>query len=159
MKTKEIIFVIFIISYTSTIFTTVVIDKAETTLNSESQPLQMVELFGNGTARNYEIESPYNPNIFSVAAGTLGHFMFAFSFVLGGFGMWGMPIVWANPELVTPAEVHYQWLSFFIPSVVSVPVTTLLSTKIPLWRRVPYIYLIAMFIAGTPIFMNSDFGR
>ncbi len=159
MKTKEIIFIIFIVSYTTTIFTIVTIDKAYTMLNSESQPLQMVELFGNGTARNYEIESPYKPNIFSVAAGTLGHFMFTFPFVLAGFGMWGMSIVWANSELVTPIEIHYQWLSFFIPSMISIPVATLLSTQIPLWRRIPYIYLIAMFIAGTPIFMNGDFGR
>ena len=157
MKTREIIFIIFLVAYTSTVFAVVAIDKSQTTLNSEQ--LQMVELFGNGTTKSYEMENSYKPNGFAVIVGTLMHFVFVLPFALAGFGMWGMPIVWVNPELTVSAEIHYRWLSFFIPSIISIPVTTVLSKKIPLWRRIPYIYVIAMLIAGTPIFMNGDFGR
>jgi len=159
MKFREIIFIIFIISYTSIIFAAAVIDKSETTLNSESQSQQMVELFGNGTTRSFEMENQNISNGFSFIGSAFFHFVFAFPFVLAGIGIWGMAIVFVNPALPVQTEIFHQWLLFFIPSIISIPATAILSTKIPLWRRIPYIYFVAMLISGTPIFMNGDFGR
>src|SRR5680860_161623 len=96
----------------------------------------------------------YIPTVFAFTGGIFEHFIFTVPFVLAGIGMWGMAIVFINPVLPIQTEIFHQWLLFFIPSIISIPVTTMLSTKIPLWRRILYIYLIAMFISGTPIFMS-----
>jgi ABC-type methionine transport system permease subunit len=38
-------------------------------------------------------------------------------------------------------------------------VNAILSRGIPMWRRIPYIYLIAVLIGGTPILLSSNFGQ
>ena len=160
MKTKkELIFASITIGYLLAVFSTVVIEYEIERQNYEPQPIQMVELFGNGTARNYEIENTFEPNLFSSIAQTMIRFSFALPFVLGGIGMWGIPIAVIHGNFAMPPEPPYQVLIFLIVSMISIPVTAILSKGIPIWRRIPYIYLIAALIAGTPILLSSTFGQ
>jgi hypothetical protein len=44
-------------------------------------------------------------------------------------------------------------------SMVSIPITIKFSKGIPLWRRIPYIYLITVLIGGTAIWLWTGFGN
>jgi len=160
MKTrKELIFASITIGYLLAVFSIIVIEYEVERQNYVAQPIQMVELFGNGTTRNYEIENTFEPNLFTSIAGTMIRFSFALPFVLGGFGLWNIPLSMYYGNFTMPLEPPYQVLIFLIVSIASIPVTILLSKGIPMWRRIPYIYLIAVLIGGTPILLSSNFGQ
>ena len=160
MKTrKEIIFASIIIGYLLAVFSAVVVQYEIERQNYVAQPIQMVELFGNGTTRNYEIENTFEPNLLTSIAGTMIRFSFALPFVLGGFGILNIPLSMYYGVFTMPPEPPYQVLIFLIVALVSIPVTILLSKGIPMWRRIPYIYLIAVLIGGTPILFSSNFGQ
>src|SRR5690606_22106801 len=100
--------------------------------------------FGNGTSRNYEIEQPPLPAP-TMVLGILGAGMklaFALPFVLTGIGIWGMALVFVNPALPLQPEIFHRWLLFFIPSMIVIPINYILTKDIPLWRRIPYMYLL-----------------
>ena len=159
MKTRELLVIAIIMGYFLIIFSVMVSDKEVERQSSGDMPIQMVEIHGNGTVRNYEIENTSESNILSSIAGTVSHFAFALPFVLGGIGMWGMPLAILNLSTPMLSDNAIQWLSFFIPSLVSIPVTIILSAKIPMWKRIPYIYIFAMLISGTPVLLSGNFGQ
>lgn len=159
MKTSESVLVLIIIGYVLAVFSAVVIEYEIKNQNYESQPMQMVELFGNGSTRNYEVENPFEPNLFSSIAAALSRFSFALPFVIAGFGMWNIPLAMGYGSFAMPQETLYQMLVFLTVSISSILVTAILSKGIPMWRRIPYIYLIAVIIGGTPILLSSNFGQ
>lgn len=159
MKTRELIFASIMIGYLLAVFSAVLIEYEIQNQNYEPQPIQMIELFGNGSARNYEVENLFEPNFFTSVALTLSRFSFALPFVIGGFGLWHIPLAMMYGSFALPPELPYQMLTFLTVSVVSIPVNAILSKGIPMWRRIPYIYLIAVLIGGTPILLSSNFGQ
>jgi len=159
MKTKkELIFVSVTIGYLLAVFSIVVIEYEIERQNYVAQPIQMVELFGNGTTRNYEIENTSEPNLFTSIAGTMIRFSFALPFVLGAIGIWGIPLAIIPGNFAISPETSFV-LIFWLVSFISIPVTILLSKGIPMWRRIPYIYLIVVLIGGTPFLLSSTFGQ
>ena len=159
MKTrKELIFASVTIGYLLAVFSIVVIEYEVERQNYVAQPIQMVELFGNGTTRNYEIENTSEPNLFTSIAGTMIRFSFALPFVLGAIGIWGIPLAIIPGNFAISPETSFV-LIFWIVSFISIPVTILLSKGIPMWRRIPYIYLIVVLIGGTPFLLSSTFGQ
>ena len=159
MKTrKELIFASITIGYLLAVFSAVVIEYEIERQNYVAQPIQMVELFGNGTTRNYEIENTSEPNLFTSIAGTMIRFSFALPFVLGAIGIWGIPLAIIPGNFAISPETSFV-LIFWLVSFISIPVTILLSKGIPMWRRIPYIYLIVVLIGGTPFLLSSTFGQ
>lgn len=154
----ELIFASIIIGYLLAVFSAVVVEYEIERQDYVAEPFQMVELFGNGTVRNYEIENTFEPNLFTSIAQTLSRISFALPFVLGGLGLWNIPLSMYYGSFTMPPDPLNQVLIFLIVSIVSIPVTILLSKGIPMWRRIPYIYLIAALISGTPILFSSNFG-
>ena len=160
MKTRELILISIIIGYLLAVFSFLVIEYEIKFQNYERKPIPMVELFGNGSTRNYEIENPApDPNLFTSISISMVRFAFALPFVVAGIGIWGIPIAMIHGNFAMPPETPYHVLVFWMLSMISIPVTTIFSKGIPLWRRIPYIYLIAVLIGGTSILLNSDFGR
>jgi len=161
MKTRELILVLVIIGYVLSVLFYLALEYNVEFENNKDRPMQMVELFGNGTSRSYEIEpSPLPaPSIFFgiLAAGM--KLAFALPYVIAGIGMWGMAIVFVNPAHPVQPEIFHQWILFFIPSMISIPINYMFTKDIPLWRRIPYIYLLVAIISGTPVLLSSNFGQ
>jgi len=44
-------------------------------------------------------------------------------------------------------------------AIITIPINYMFTKDIPLYRRVPYIYLLAAMISGTPIIINENFGQ
>ena len=159
MKTKEKIFASIIIGYLLAVFSAVVIEYEIERQDYVAEPIQMVELFSNGTARNFEVENTSEPNLLTSIAQTILRFSFALPFVLSGIGLWTIPLSMFYGIFAMPQEILYPVLIFLTVSIVSIPVTILLSKGIPMWRRIPYIYLIVVLISGTPVLLSSTFGQ
>jgi hypothetical protein len=77
---------------------------------------------------------------------------------LAGVGVW-LPWFSVIYGAITINETSILVYSFWILSMGSVPITIKFSKKIPLWRRIPYIYLIAVLISGTAIWLWTGFGN
>lgn len=159
MKSRDLVIIAIIIGYFLTIFSVAVMDRENAKQSSKHMPIQMVELHGNGTARNYEIENTSESNFLTSVGGTIGQFAFALPFVLIGMGMWGMPLAILNNSIHVLSESTNQWLLFLIPSLVAIPAMLILSTKISIWKRILYVYVFVMIISGTPILLSSTFGQ
>lgn len=159
MKTRELIVVVVILGYFLIVFSAIMIDREDVRLSSKHTPMQMVEIYGNGTVRNYEMENTIEPSFLTSIVGTVGQLVFALPFVLGGIGMWGMPLAILNNSSHILSESINQWLLYLIPSLISIPAILVLSTNIPKWRRISYAYVFAMIILGTPILLSSTFGQ
>ena len=159
MKTRELILVLAIIGYFLAVFSSIVIEYNTTFENNKDRPISMVELFGNGSSRSFEIENPSpDPDIFTSIFAALGRFAFALPFAIAGLGMIGGPMALITTSFVIPPE-GYRVMAFWLIAMSTIPITFLFSKDIPLFRRIPYIYLLAALISGTPLLLNSDFGR
>lgn len=97
--------------------------------------------------------------IFNTSFEGWNHFTFVFPFVLVGTGIWGIPIAIIHGTFALSSDVLYRTIIFWAGSVISIPITIVLSKGISIWRRVPYIYVISVLIAGTSIWLEPTFGQ
>jgi len=159
MKTRELIPVLIIIGYLLAVFSFLVIENEIKFQNYEPKPIQMVELFGNGTTRSFEIENPSpDPDIFTSIFAAGMRVSFALPFAIAGLGLVAAPIGLLQTHLFVPPE-GFRVLVFWIVAMISIPINYMFTKDIPLWRRIPYIYLLAAIISGTPMILNENFGR
>jgi hypothetical protein len=159
MKTRELIPVLIIIGYLLAVFSFLVIENEIKFQNYEPKPIQMVELFGNGSTRNFEIENPSpDPDIFTSIFAAGMRVSFALPFAIAGLGLVAAPIGLLQTHLFVPPE-GFRVLVFWIVAMISIPINYMFTKDIPLWRRIPYIYLLAAIISGTPMLLNENFGR
>ena len=159
MKSRESILVLTIIGYLLANFSFLVFEYNITFENNKDISIQMVELFGNGTTRNFEIENPSpDPDIFTSISAAGGRVAFALPFAIAGLGMVSVPIGLLQTHLFVPPE-GFRVLVFWIIAMITIPISYVLSRDIPLWRRIPYVYLLAAIISGTPLLLNENFGR
>ena len=159
MKTRELILVLIIIGYLLAVFSFLVIENEIKFQNYEPKPIQMVELFGNGTTRSFEIENPSpDPDIFTSIFAAGMRVSFALPFAIAGLGLVAAPIGLLQTHLFVPPE-GFRLLVFWIVAMISIPINYMFTKDIPLWRRIPYIYLLAAIISGTPMILNENFGQ
>lgn len=159
MKSRELILVLIIIGCILANFSFLVLEFSIVFENNKDRPILMVELFDNGTTRNFEVENPSpDPDIFTSIFAAVGRFTFALPFAIAGLGIIGGPMALITNSFIIPPE-GYRVLVFWIIAMITIPITFLFSKDIPLYRRIPYIYLLAAIISGTPLLLNSDFGR
>ncbi|WP_371503842.1 hypothetical protein [Nitrosopumilus adriaticus] len=160
MKTRELILVLIIIGYVLSVLFYLALEYNVEIENNKDKPMQMVELFGNGTTRNYEVEQP----ALSAPSMVLGIFgagmklVFALPFAIAGLGLVSAPIGFLQTHLFVPPE-GFRVLVFWIIAMITIPINYMFTKDIPLWRRIPYIYLLAAIISGTPMLLNENFGR
>jgi len=158
MKTRELIPVLIIIGYLLAVFSFLVIENEIKFQNYEPKPIQMVELFGNGTTRSFEIENPSpDPDIFTSIFAAGMRVSFALPFAIAGLGLVAAPIGLLQTHLFVPPE-GFRVLVFWIIAMSTIPINYMFTKDIPLWRRIPYIYLLAAIISGTPMLLNENFG-
>ena len=128
---------------------------------NKGRPMQMVEVFGNGTTRSYEVQvsSPHPVLIplFAILKAVM-KIGFALPFVIGGIGFIGGPMAFLHGNLPLSPD-GLRVVVFLILSIISIPITFYISKEIVLWRRIPYIYIIAALISGIPIMISENFGR
>ena len=160
MKTRELILVLIILGYSVAVFSFLVIEYEIKLQNSGPEPMQMVELFGNGSVRNFEIEntSEQHLSIFASLGMSFLRLLYALTFAVAGIGLIFAPIGFLQTHLFVPPE-GFRLLVFWIIAVITIPLTFLLSKDIVWWRRILYIYLIAAIISGTPMILNENFGQ
>ncbi|MGY5146594.1 MAG: hypothetical protein ACW9W4_01135 [Candidatus Nitrosopumilus sp. bin_7KS] len=159
MKIIELIIVLIIIGYVLANFSFLVVEYSVTFENNKDKPIQMVELFGNGSSRSFEIENPSpDPDIFTSISAAWMRLAFALPFAIAGLGMIGAPIGLLQTHLFVPPE-GLRVLVFWIIAMITIPINYVFTKDIPLYRRIPYIYLLAAIISGTPLLLNEDFGR
>jgi len=60
--------------------------------------------------------------------------------------------------LFVPPEGFCE-LVFWIVAMISIPINYFFTKGISLWYRIPYIYLLAAIISGTPMILNENFGQ
>jgi hypothetical protein len=158
MKIQESVPVLFIIGYVMVIFSFMVMEYEIKFQNYEPKPISMVELFGNGTTRSFEVEntSPDPDLTYSILL-SLNRFVFAFPFVIVGIGIIGAPMAFSSATLIPPEG--YRVVAFWIAGIGVSAIAALSTRNIPLWRRLPYIYFIMVIISGTPVLLNENFGN
>ncbi len=148
MKTRELFLVLIIIGYLLSVFSFLAFQNSIEFQNNKDIPMQMIKLdmVGNiTTTTSYEIENP-NSNasvsemVSLVIMGTAMRFAFALPFAIAGLGMIGGPIALITTSFVIPPE-GYRVMAFWLVAMSTIPLTFLLSKDIPLYRRIPYIYL------------------
>ncbi len=88
MKTVELVLVLVIVGYILANFTFLAIEYSIEFENNKDIPIQMVEPFGNGSSRSFEIKNPSpDPDIFaSISAATM-RVAFALPFAIAGLGL------------------------------------------------------------------------
>lgn len=159
MKTRELVIVSVIVVYVIAIFSFVAYEYSIEIENNKNKPIPMVELFGNGSSRSFEIENPSpDPDVFTSIFATMSRFSFAMPFVIAGLGMVAAPIGLFQTHLLVPPEA-FRVLVFWIVAMITIPLNYMFTKNIPLWRRIPYIYLLAAMVSGTPLLLNENFGR
>ena len=159
MKTRESMLVLIIIGYVLANFSFLVWEYSVTFENNKDKPIQMVELFGNGTSRSFEVENPSpDPDVFASMSAAGMRMGFALPFAVAGLGMVSVPIGFLQTHLFVPPE-GFRALVFWIIAMSTIPINYVFTRDIPLWRRIPYIYLLAAIISGTPLLLNENFGR
>ena len=159
MKTRELTLVLIIIGYLLANFSFLVLEYSITFENNKDKPIQMVKLDGNGTVTRYQVPNPApDPDIFTSIFAAMDRFAFALPFAIAGLGIIGGPMALITTSFVIPPE-GYRVMAFWLIAMSTIPITFLFTKDIPLWRRIPYIYLLAAIISGTPLLLNSDFGR
>ncbi len=158
MKTRELILVSIIIGYLFAVFSFLVLEYSITFENNKDRPIQMVELFGNGSTRSFEIENPApDPDIFTSIFAAGMRVAFALPFAIAGLGLVAAPIGLLQTHLLVPPD-GFRVLVFWIIAMSTIPIIYMFTKDIPLWRRIPYIYLLAAIISGTPMLLNENFG-
>ena len=150
--------VLIIIGYLLSVFSFLAFQYSIEFENNKDRPIQMVEMFGNGTTRSYEIENPSpDPDIFTSIFAAAMRVAFALPFAIAGIGLVSVPIGLLQTHLFVPPE-GFRVLVFWIIAMISIPISVMLTKNISLYRRVPYIYLLAAIISGTPMLLNDNFG-
>jgi hypothetical protein len=159
LKTRELILVLIIIGYVLSVLFYLALEYGVEFENNKDKPIQMVELFGNGTTRSFEIEKPAlpAPSIFLGILGAGMKLVYALPFTIAGLGLVAAPIGLLQTHLFVPPE-GFRVLVFWIIAMSTIPLTFLLSKDILRWRRILYIYLLAAIISGTPMLLNKNFG-
>jgi hypothetical protein len=158
MKSRELILVLIIIGYLLAVFSFIVIEYDIQFQNYERKPVQMTELFGNGTTRNFEIiPAGPDPSLSSSIGVSVMRLAFALPFAIAGIGLVAAPIGLLQTHLFVPPE-GFRVLVFWIMAMISIPISYMLTKDISLYRRVPYIYFLAAIISGTPMLLNENFG-
>lgn len=155
---NEKIFLAVISGYFFAIFSIVVFGMVIATQASDSIPVELVTVYENETTKNSVVITDAPSLSTSFAAG-FSNFSFVFPFILSGVGVWLPWVSIMYGHLPTPHGTSALVLSFWILSMVSIPITTKLSRGIPMWRRIPYIYLVAALIGGTAIWLWTGFGN
>ena len=159
MKTREITLVSVIVVYVVAVFSFVAYEYSIQFENNKNRLIPMVELFGNGSSRSFEIENPSpDPDAFTSIFATMSRFSFAMPFAIAGLGMVAAPIGLIQTHLFVPPE-GFRVLVFWIAAMISIPLNYVFTKNIPLWRRIPYIYFLAAIVSGTPLLLNENFGR
>ena len=166
MKTRKLILVLIIVGYLLSVFSFFAFQNSIIFENNKDRPMQMIKLdmIGNTTiTTSYEIESPYlnasaSTIIFQAIMGTAMKMGFALPFVIGGLGLTSVPMILITNNFVIPPEA-YRTMVFWIIAIITIPINYMFTKDIPLWLRIPYIYLLVVIISGTPILLSEDFGR
>jgi len=160
MRTRELILALIIIGYLVAVFSFLVIEYEVQFQNYEPEPMQMVELFGNGSARSFEMENPpiSYPSIFASMGMSAMRFFYALPFAIAGIGLIFTPIGFLQTHLFVPPE-GFRLLVFWTMAIITIPLSFLLSKDVSLWRRILYIYVLAAIISGTPMILNENFGQ
>jgi len=124
----------------------------------EPREIEVVTEYGNGTTQtSAAIPGKATVNV-AVVVG-VQNTQFYFPFVIAGFGIW---LPWGAIITGQLPEYHASSipvLLFWISSMISVPLMVRFTNQIALWRRIPYIYLIAALIGGLGIFLWTGFGN
>ena len=158
MQKNEKIFLIIIIGYFFTIFSIVVFGVVIAIQISEPTPIEVVTSFGNGTTKDSIVIPDQTPLSTSFVSG-FSNFAFMIPFIIAGVGVWLPWISIMYGQFPASGDGSILFLSFWILSMVSIPVTIILSKGIPLWRRIPYVYFVAVLIGGTAIWLWTGFGN
>jgi hypothetical protein len=158
IQKNEKIFLSIIIGYFLIIFSIVVFGVVIAIQTSETIPIDVVTVFGNGTTKDDTV-IPDKTLLSTSFVARFSNFSFIFPFILAGVGIWLPWISIMNGQFLTNGNESVLVLSFWILSMVSIPITTKLSRGIPLWRRIPYVYFIAALIGGTAIWLWTGFGN
>lgn len=166
MKTREIILVLIIIGYLLANLSFLAFQNSIEFEKNKDRPMQMIKLdmINNTTiTTSYELENP-NSNaststvVFQAIMGSAMKMGFALPFAIAGIGLVGVPIgLFQNNFVIHPEG--YRVMGLWLIAMSTIPINYLFTKDIPLFRRIPYIYLLAAIISGTPMLLNSDFGR
>lgn len=156
IQKNEKIFLSIIIGYFLAIFSIIMVGFIIASQTPPPMPVDVVTI-QNGTAQN-STAYPENPPIGVSFLAGLSNFSFVFPFILAGVGVW-LPWISVIYGAIPVHETSILVLAFWILSMVSIPITIKFSTGIPWWRRIPYIYLIAVLIGGTAIWLWTGFGN
>ncbi len=159
MKTNELIFVLIIAAYISITFSVLVYEYDTKVQDHEQKPIQMVELFGNGSSRNYVIEnhSPM-PTVFSSILGSMMQFSFSFSMAVAGVAIIWIPVSVIQSNFVLSPET-YHVIIFWVASIGIIPISLKFLKDIPWWRKIPYMYFLTAIVSGTPFLVSTTFGQ
>lgn len=157
IQKNEKIFLSFIVGYFLLIFSIIIIGFIIASQTPPPIPSDVVTL-ENGTTKNSIVYNDKPTIDVSFVAG-FSNFSFVFPFILAGVGIWLPWVSIIDGQLPTSGDTSFLVLSFWILAMVSIPITIKLSKGIPLWRRVPYIYLAAVLIGGTAIWLWTGFGN
>lgn len=155
---RESLLVFFILGYVLAVFSFLVMEYEIKYQNYEPKPIPMVELFGNGTTRSFEVENPApDPDLIYSILLSLNRFVFAFPFVVAGIGIIASPLYLLSAPSISPEG--YKTLAFWVIGIGATVLAFLYTRNVPLWRRLPYIYLIMVLVSGTPMLLNENFGN
>jgi len=158
MKTRELILVSIIIGYVLVNFSLIVLQNG-VSFENKDQSMHMIEVFDNGTTRSFEIDNPTPiPEIFASILGATIRLAYSLSMAIVGIGMVSTPIGFLQTHLFVSPE-GFRVLVFWIIAMITIPINYLFTKDIPLWRRIPYIYLLAAIISATPMILNENFGQ
>jgi len=156
IQKNEKIFLSIIIGYFLAIFSIIIVGFIIASQTPPSMPVDVVTI-QNGTIQN-DVTYPENPSIGVLFLAGFSNFSFVFPFILAGVGVW-LPWISVILGAIPVHETSILVLAFWILSMVSIPITIKFSKGIPLWRRIPYIYLITVLIGGTAIWLWTGFGN
>jgi len=158
IQKNEKIFLTIIIGYFLTIFSIIVIGTVIASQISEPIPVELVTVFENGTTESSVKNVDAHSIVISFLAG-FSNFSFMIPLIIAGVGVWLPLIAIRYDQLPTYGYTAILVLSFWIFSMVSIPITIKFSKGIPLWRRIPCVYFIAVLIGGTAIWLWTGFGN
>jgi len=110
MKTKELVIISVIAVYVVAVFSFVAYEYSIQFENNKNKPISMVELFGNGSSRIFEIENPSpDLDVFTSIFATVSRFSFAMPFAIAGLGMVAAPIGLSKPICLYLQRDYVCW--------------------------------------------------
>ena len=157
IQKNEKILLSIIIGYFLVVFSIIILGFIIASQISEPMPIETITIFENGTTKqNVAYTNELSISVSFIAG--FSNFLFIIPLILAGMGLWlpGIAIIFGQFPL---HETSILVLTFWILSMVSIPITIKFSKGIPLWRRIPYIYLVAVLISGTAIWLWTGLGN